>query len=112
MLPRKSKLSAPDAERPVLASYWLTALLAGLVGGALWLMYPRQDLERRLLSSSSDSSLSLAYLKNLLRSDPNNPRLQQLLAQRVAEDEARKQREADLANRQPRGHRTTPRPAR
>ena len=101
MLPRKSKLSAPDAERPVLASYWLTALLAGLVGGALWLMYPRQDLERRLLSSSSDSSLSLAYLKNLLRSDPNNPRLQQLLAQRVAEDEARKQREADLANRQP-----------
>lgn len=101
MLPRKSKLSAPDAERPVLASYWLTALLAGLVGGALWLMYPRQDLERRLLSSSSDSSLSLVYLKNLLRSDPNNPRLQQLLAQRVAEDEARKQREADLANRQP-----------
>lgn len=75
MLPRKSKLSAPDAERPVLASYWLTALLAGLVGGALWLMYPRQDLERRLLSSSSDSSLSLVYLKNLLRSDPNNPRL-------------------------------------
>ena len=101
MLPRKSKLFAPDAERPVLASYWLTALLAGLVGGALWLMYPRQDLERRLLSSSSDSSLSLVYLKNLLRSDPNNPRLQQLLAQRVAEDEARKQREADLANRQP-----------
>ena len=40
-------------------------------------------------------------MKNLLRSDPNNPRLQQLLAQRAAEDEARKQREADLANRQP-----------
>lgn len=64
-------------------------------------MYPRQDLERRLLASSSDSSLSLAYLKNLLRSDPNNPMLQQLLAQRVAEDEARKQKEAELANRQP-----------
>lgn len=101
MLPRKSKFSAPVAERPVLASYWITALLAALVSGALWLMYPRQDLERRLVSSSRDSSLSLAYLKNLLRSDPNNVQLQQLMAQRVAVEEERKKREEALANRKP-----------
>ncbi len=101
MLPRTSKLSAPNAERPVLASYWLTALLAVLVSGALWLMYPRKDLERRLLESNPDSNLSLAYLKNLLRSDPENPQLQQLLAQRTAQEEERKQKEAALANRQP-----------
>ncbi|MGP1630512.1 MAG: tetratricopeptide repeat protein, partial [Giesbergeria sp.] len=52
-----------------------------MVCAALWLLYPRQDLERRL-SDTADSALSLNYLNNLLRSDPNNPRLRLLLAQR------------------------------
>ena len=91
MLPRTSKFPAQPAERPVLASPWITALLAGLVGGALWLMYPRQDLERRLSESSEkDASLSLSYLRNLLRSDPNNPQLQALMQEHLAR-EAKKQ---------------------
>jgi hypothetical protein len=81
MLLRKSSSSAQHAERPVLAPPWLITLLAGMVGGGLWLLYPRQDLERRL-AETENSALSVAYLHNLLRSDPDNPRLRLLLAQR------------------------------
>jgi len=83
MLLRTSRSSARSAERPVLAPGWLIALLALLVGGALVLLYPRQDLERRL-SDTTDTALSVSYLNNLLRSDPENPRLRLLLAQRQA----------------------------
>ncbi len=77
----KSSSSALHAERPVLAPGWLIALMAAMVCVALWLLYPRQDLERRL-SETTESDLSLSYLNNLLRSDPENPRLRLLLAQR------------------------------
>lgn len=56
-------------------------LLTAMACGGLWLMYPRQDLEQRLIKSG-ESELSTAYLHNLLRSDPDNPRLRLLLAQR------------------------------
>lgn len=106
MLPRKSKSPALPAERPTLAPHWLVAMMAAMVGGALWVMFPRQDLERRLTDSSNDSGLSYAYLSNLLRSDPDNPRLQSLMARREAEQEAerlaRKAAEAEAALRQ--GH--------
>jgi len=57
-------------------------LLAGLIGGALWLLYPRQDLERRLATATADTdiALSVVYLENLLRSDPANMQLHLLLA--------------------------------
>jgi len=55
-----------------------------MVGSGLWLLYPRQDLERRLASTQDNSALSIAYLNNLLRSDPDNPQLRLLLAQRQA----------------------------
>lgn len=98
MLPRKSKLPAQPVERPILAPHWLTAMLATMVGGSLWLMYPRQDLERRLTASPRDSGLSYVYLSNLLRSDPENPRLQALMAQHEAKEEAaRLAREAQEA---------------
>lgn len=77
----KSSSTALHAERPVLAPGWLIVLMAAMVCAALWLLYPRQDLERRL-SGTTDSALSLNYLNNLLSSDPNNPRLRLLLAQR------------------------------
>lgn len=73
-------------------------MLATMVGGSLWLMYPRQDLERRLTASPGDSGLSYVYLSNLLRSDPENPRLQALMAQHEAKEEAaRLAREAQEA---------------
>ena len=58
MLLQTSRLNAPPAERPVLAPAWLIALLAGLVGGGLWLLYPRQDLERRLAASTAGSDIA------------------------------------------------------
>ncbi len=63
-------------------------MLAVMVAGALWLMFPKLDLERRLTSSTSDSGLSYVYISNLLRSDPDNPRLRALMAQHEAKEEA------------------------
>lgn len=76
---RASNSSALRAERPVVAPDWLIALLTALVCVALWLLYPREDLQRRL-AGVEDSELSIAYVINLLRSDPGNPGLRLLLA--------------------------------
>ena len=81
MPPLKSRSSAQTAERPILAPTWLIGLLTAMACGGLWLLYPRQDLELRL-AGSGESELATAYLNNLLRSDPGNPRLRLLLAQR------------------------------
>ncbi|MFN3375165.1 MAG: tetratricopeptide repeat protein [Burkholderiaceae bacterium] len=104
MLQRKSSSSVRHADRPVLAPAWLIALLASMVGGGLWMLYPRQDLERRL-AEATESALSVAYLHNLLRSDPQNPQLRLLLARRQLAhgelDEARKTLEPALQSPQP-----------
>ena len=81
MLLRRSKLAAGVTERPILAPHWLIALLAAMVAFALFLLYPRQDLERRI-ADMPESSLSAAYLDNLLRSDPGDPQLRLQLARR------------------------------
>ena len=81
MLPRRSNSTAQPAERPFLAPIWLIALLAAIIGIVLFLIYPRQDLERRI-ASAPNSAISTAYLDNLLRSDPDNPHLRLLLARR------------------------------
>ena len=64
-----SRSSVQATERPLLAPYWLLLLLATIVGAGLWLLYPRQDLERRLSQAGDQSALSTSYLHNLLRSD-------------------------------------------
>lgn len=81
MPPLRSRSSAQSVDRPILAPTWLIALLTAMVGGALWLLYPRGDLEQRL-ATSGESELATAYLNNLLRSDPGNPHLRLMLAQR------------------------------
>ncbi|MCZ2090265.1 MAG: hypothetical protein LC129_12295, partial [Burkholderiales bacterium] len=73
-------MSAQGAERPILAPGWLIVVLAAMVCAALWLLYPHRDLERRLVEAG-DTELSNNYLINLLRSDPDNPRLRLLLAE-------------------------------
>ena len=84
MLKHRSRSTAGTTERPYLAPAWLIALLATIIALALFLLYPRTDLERRL-AATPDTALSAAYLSNLLRSDPDNPRLRLLLAQRQLE---------------------------
>ena len=79
MSQRVSRFTAQRVDRPVLAPDWLIAVLTCMVAGGLWLLYPRQALERRL-TEATDTPLSAAYLHNLLRSDPENPTLRLLLA--------------------------------
>ena len=79
-----NRSSARPAERPLLAPLWLIALLAAIVSLALFLLYPRTALERRL-ASTPDTALSVSYLINLLRSDPDNLNLRLLLARSQAQ---------------------------
>ena len=81
MSQQKSGSTVRPDKRPNLAPNWLIGLFAGMALLVLLLLYPRLDLERRL-SHTPDTALSVAYLDNLLRSDPNNPQLRLLLAQR------------------------------
>lgn len=82
MSPPQSRLTAPDqSERPQLAPAWLIVLFSVVICLGLWLLYPRQDLEKRLIQTG-ETELANSYLHNLLRSDPNNPRLRLLLARR------------------------------
>lgn len=108
MLLRRSKLAARVAERPFLAPLWLIALLAAMVGLALLLLYPRQDLERRI-AQMPDSALSAAYLDNLLRSDPSDPQLRLQLARRQVQlgetEKARKTLQPALETSDPSIHR-------
>lgn len=103
-----SRSSARTPERPVLAPGWLIVLVSSLIACALWLLYPRQSLERSL-TAAADSALSTAYLENLLRSDPQNPRLRLLLAKHQITDgeliRARVTLQAALDSNNPQLHR-------
>jgi len=79
MLLHKSKSAAPRVERPTLAPVWLLLLLGGLIVVALVLIYPQQNLIQRVVKAP-ESELSSAYVTNLLRTDPDNPKLRLLLA--------------------------------
>lgn len=81
MLQPRSSLAVRRTERPALAPFWLIGLLAACTLALLVLLYPRQDLEHRIWEAE-DSALSENYLQNLLRSDPDSPRLHLVLARR------------------------------
>lgn len=81
MLRPRSSLAVQHAERPVLAPLWLIALLAACTLVALVLLYPRHDLEA-LIWSAPDTELANNYLDNLLRSNPDSPRLHLISARR------------------------------
>lgn len=87
MLLHTSKHNAPAVERPQVAPIWLILLLAGLVGSALWLLYPRDDLEQRLQGMQGNTELTESYLRNLLRSEPDNAKLKALL-ERIEKEKA------------------------
>ena len=84
MLLRRSKLAAQRTERPYLAPYWLLLLMGGLIVVALILIYPEQNLIQRVVKAP-ESELSSAYVTNLLRTDPNNPKLRLLQATQALE---------------------------
>lgn len=84
MLLQRSKLAAQRAERPYLAPIWLLLLMGGLIIFALAMIYPQQNLIQRVVKAP-ESGLSSAYVTNLLRTDPDNPRLRLLLAAQALE---------------------------
>ncbi len=90
MQQHSSKRNAPAVERPKVAPIWLILLLAGLVGSALWVLYPRDDLEQRLQATHGNVELTESYLRNLLRSEPDNAQLQALL-QRIEKEKSQQQ---------------------
>jgi len=79
MLLQRSRLDAATAERPRLAPPWSIALFCGIVAVALVAIFPHRDLVRRVYDATP-SLITEAYLTNLLRTDPNNPHLQLILA--------------------------------
>lgn len=98
-MPNLKSNVALNNERPQAVPLWLIALLTLLICGALWLLFPKTDLERRLATSQDESELSINYLINLLRSDPNNESLQALLkAKQLRQMEIK--RAAEEASRQ------------
>lgn len=69
--PRRHRLAPP----------WRTLALAAGVGVMLVVLYPRQALVDQVLLSGEDA-LSVVYLRNLLRTEPDNVDLRMLLARR------------------------------
>ena len=79
MLLQRSRLDAATAERPRLAPPWSIVLLCGLVSLGLIAIFPHRDLVQRVYEAPP-SLITEAYLTNLLRTDPGNPRLRLMLA--------------------------------
>jgi hypothetical protein len=76
---QRSSSIALARERPRLAPPLLILALTLGVAAVLVLLFPREDLVVRL-SNSPEGPLSAAYLRALLRTDPDNPRLRLLVA--------------------------------
>jgi hypothetical protein len=79
MLLQRSKLAAATVERPRLAPPWSIVLLGMLVLTVLVGIFPQRALVNRVLEAPQDE-ITEAYLVNLIRTDPENPRLSLLLA--------------------------------
>ena len=82
MLLQRSKLDAATLERPRLIAPWLIMLTAALLLVVLALIFPFKALVERIIATNRDDPLTLSYLHNLLRTDPQNPELRLVLARR------------------------------
>ena len=94
MLLQRSKLAAASVERPRLIQPWMLLLLGALVVLTLVVLFPYRVLVERVIASGRGDPLTTAYLRNLLRTDPDNPELrftlarQQIAANQLAEARA------------------------
>lgn len=88
MLPDRSKRAAsadsPLPRLPLIRNRELLALAVVLVA-QLYLIFPDGQLFTQLINRSPSSALNIAYLENLLRSDPGNIALRLRLAESRAE---------------------------
>lgn len=84
MLPSRSKrfVSVDDGDLPRLrlAENWQLALIALIMGGLFVVIFPRQALVEKLYKQHELDELTLFYVENLHRTDPQNADLSILLA--------------------------------
>ena len=67
-------------EKKSVVSYKELLILFVLVVGLLVVLYPRNLLEKQILSEKSNYDLSMLYLENMLKNDPSNESLMLALA--------------------------------
>ena len=93
MLLQRSKLAATSLARPRLAPPWLVALVAAMMVLVMVIVFPRDHLLNLVLAGSEEDQLTSAYVRNLMRTEPDNVELhlmaarQYLRARRPAEAE-------------------------
>jgi polysaccharide biosynthesis protein PelB len=75
MLRQRSRLTVAAAERPRLIPPTTLVVFTALVGMLLVAGYPYRILVERVVNDQQGDELTLAYLRNLLRTDANNPEL-------------------------------------
>jgi hypothetical protein len=79
MLRSRLQSAAPLPERPRLAPPLLILALTLGMAAILVLLFPREDLVLRL-AANPEGPLSAAYLRALIKTEPDNPRLRLLVA--------------------------------
>lgn len=83
MLPDRSKRYAGIDQRPerlVLATHWQLVLIAVIMVGLLRVIFPHKALVEKLYHHDQLDELTLSYIENLYRAEPNNLDLTILLA--------------------------------
>jgi tetratricopeptide (TPR) repeat protein len=83
--PLSYSVAPGDAQRPRVLSGGVLAGIVVLALGGLALVFPRTDLMTLLRGQSSlgNSDLTVAYLRNLIRTEPADQGLQLLLAEKL-----------------------------
>jgi Flp pilus assembly protein TadD len=74
--------AGPDAPRARLLSGWALGGIALMVGATLVLVFPRRALIEEVQREGGNESLTLAYLTNLVKTEPGNAELGVLLAEK------------------------------
>ncbi|MFW2454510.1 hypothetical protein [Methyloversatilis discipulorum] len=94
---RRSSYAAASLERPRLVAPHVLLGIGALVGVLLVLLYPYQALVQYTINATRGDTLTVAYLRNLLRTDPRNPELRLALVRQSLARRDYEQARADLA---------------
>ncbi|MBT9516655.1 MAG: tetratricopeptide repeat protein [Methyloversatilis discipulorum] len=94
---RRSSYAAASLERPRLVAPHVLLGIGALVGVLLVLLYPYQALVQYTINATRGDTLTVVYLRNLLRTDPRNPELRLALVRQSLARRDYEQARADLA---------------
>ncbi len=94
---RRSSYAAASVERPRLVAPHVLLAIGLLVGVLFTVLFPYRALVQYTLNATRGDALTLAYLRNLLRTDPLNPELRLALVRQSIARRDYEQARADLA---------------